>query len=57
VKLSLVLREEHTLLVLQNGVLRRISGLEKVKMAGYWRKQHSEKLHNLFSSPNIRMIK
>jgi hypothetical protein len=39
-------------------VLRRIFGSKKDEVSGGWRKQHNEKLHNLYSSPNIiRMIK
>jgi hypothetical protein len=45
---SLKLREEHTLRVFENTVLRRISG----------RKLHNEELHTLYSHPNIiRQIK
>jgi hypothetical protein len=39
-------------------VLRRIFGLKRDEVKGDSRKLHSEKLHNLYSSPNIiRMIK
>jgi hypothetical protein len=56
--LSLTLREEHKLRVLENGVLRRIFGPKRDEMTGDWRKLHNEELHNLYSSPNIiRMIK
>jgi hypothetical protein len=49
---SLTLREEHSLRVFENRVLRRIFGTKTDEVTGDWRK-----LHNLFSSPNIiRMI-
>lgn len=36
----------------------RIYGPKREELAGGWRKLHKEKLHNLYSSPNvIRMIK
>jgi hypothetical protein len=55
---SLTLREEHRLRVFENRVLKRIFGPKRVDMTGDWRKQHNEKLHNLYSLPNmIRMIK
>jgi hypothetical protein len=54
---SLILREEHTLRVFENGVLRRIFG-PKREEDGSWRKLHNDELHNLYSSPNIvRVIK
>jgi hypothetical protein len=55
---SLTLREEHGVRVFENKVLRRISGPNRDKVTGEWRKLHNEKLHNLYSSPNIiRQIK
>jgi hypothetical protein len=51
------LREEHRLSVFQNKVLRRILGPEREEDRS-WRKLHNDKLHNLYSSPNIvRVIK
>jgi hypothetical protein len=42
---------------LQNMMLKEIVGPEREKVAGGWRELHDEKLHNLYSSPNIiRMI-
>jgi hypothetical protein len=39
-------------------VLRGIFGQKRDEIVGGWRKLHNEKLHNLYSSPNIiRMIK
>ena len=55
---SLTLREERTLRMLENRVLRRIFGPRKDEETGEWRKPHNEELHDLYSSPNIiRVIK
>jgi hypothetical protein len=55
---SLTLSEEHRLRVNENRVLRRIFGPKRDEVVGKWRKLHSEKLHNLYSSPDIiRQIK
>jgi hypothetical protein len=52
------LREEHRLRVFENRVLRRIFGPKRDEVIGGWRKLHNEKLHKLYSSPNIiRMMK
>jgi hypothetical protein len=54
----LTLREEPTLTVFENSVLRRIFGSKRDEVTGGWRKLHNEELHNLYSSPSIiRMIK
>jgi hypothetical protein len=54
----LTLREEHSLRVIENRVLRRIFGPKKDEVIGGWRKLHYEELHNLYSSPIIiRMMK
>jgi predicted transglutaminase-like protease len=51
-------REEHRLRMFENRVLRRIFGPKREGVTGEWRKLHSEKLHNLYLSPNIiRKIK
>jgi hypothetical protein len=56
--LSLTLREEHSLRVFENRVLRRIFGPKRDEVKGGWRKLHNEELHGLYSSPSIiRMIK
>jgi hypothetical protein len=56
--LSLALWEEHRLRVIENRVLRRIFGPKRDEVTGGWRKLHNEKLHGLYSSPNIvRVIK
>jgi hypothetical protein len=52
------LREEYTLRVFENKVLRGIFGPERDGVTGGWRKLHNEELHNLYSSPSIiRIIK
>jgi hypothetical protein len=45
---SLTLREEHTLGVFENRVLRRIFGLKRDEVTGEWRKLHEE-LHDFFA--------
>jgi hypothetical protein len=51
------LREEHRLRVLENRVLRRIFGPKRGEDRSR-RKLHNDKLHSLYSSPNIvRVIK
>jgi hypothetical protein len=50
---SLTLREEHRLRVFENRVLRRIFEPNRDEVMGEWRKLHNEKLHNLYSSPDI----
>jgi uncharacterized membrane protein len=54
---SLTLRVEHRLRVFENRVLRRIFGPKRDKVTGGWRKLHNDELHNLYSSPNIRVIR
>jgi hypothetical protein len=55
---SLTLREEHTLRVFENRVLRRIFGPNRDEVTGEWRKLHNEKLCDLYSMPRIiRIIK
>ena len=50
---SLTLREEHSLRVFENRVLRRIFGPERDKVTGDWRKLHNEGLSGQHFSPNI----
>jgi hypothetical protein len=55
---SLMLREEHRLMVFENRVLRRIFGPKRDAVMGEWRKLHNEELHNFYSFPDIiRQIK
>jgi hypothetical protein len=49
----LILRDEHKLRVLENGMLGRILGPKRDEVTGGWIKQHNEELHNLYSSPNV----
>jgi hypothetical protein len=53
---SLTLREEHRLRVFESRVLR-IFGPKRDEVTGEWRKLHSEELHNLYLSLDIRQIK
>jgi hypothetical protein len=45
--------EGHRLRVFENRVLRRIFGPRMDEVKGGWKKLHNDKLHNLYSSPNI----
>jgi hypothetical protein len=54
----LILKEEHTLRMFENRVLRRILGQKQDEEIGGWRKFHKKDLLNLYSSPSIiRVIK
>jgi hypothetical protein len=56
--LSLTIREEYRLRVLENRVLRRIVGPKRVEIRKDWRKLHIYELHNLYSSLNsIKIIR
>jgi hypothetical protein len=51
-------REEQRLRMFENSVQRRIFGPKTDEVTGDWRKLHNEKLHILYSSPDIiRQIK
>jgi hypothetical protein len=55
---SLTLREEHSLRVFENRVLRGIFGPKRDEVTGDWRKSHNVELHNLYSAPDIiRQVK
>jgi hypothetical protein len=43
--------------VFENRVLRRIFGPKRDEVTGEWRKFHNEELHNLYSSPDTRIIR
>jgi hypothetical protein len=50
---SLTLKEEHSLKVLENRVMRRISETKRDEIMGGRRKMHNEELHNFYSLPSI----
>jgi hypothetical protein len=55
---ALTMKEEGTLRVFKNRVLRRILGPKRNEGTGEWRRLHNEKLYTLYSSPSIiRVIK
>jgi hypothetical protein len=49
------LREEHSLRVFESRVLRKTSGAtgDKIEVTGDQSRLHSEKIYNLYSSPNF----
>jgi hypothetical protein len=49
----LILREERTLRVFENRVLRRIFGPKRDEVRGESRRLHNKELYALYSSPNI----
>jgi hypothetical protein len=51
----LALREEQRLRVLENRVLRRITGPKRDGVTGGWRKLHNEE-HNFYSSLSVIRI-
>jgi hypothetical protein len=53
---SFTLREEHSLKVFENRVLRRIFVPKRDEVVGGWRTLHVKELHNLYASPNIIMV-
>ncbi|KAJ4426618.1 hypothetical protein ANN_26416, partial [Periplaneta americana] len=50
---TLTLREEHSLRVFENNVLRKIFGAKRDEVTGEWRKLHNTELHALYSSLDI----
>jgi hypothetical protein len=54
---SLALREERRLRVFENRVSRRMFGPKRDDVTREWRKLHSDELNDLYSSPNIVVIK
>ena len=54
----LTLREERSLRVFENRVMRRISEPKRDEVTGEWRKLHNDELNDMYCSPNIvRVIK
>ena len=55
---SFTLREERSLRVFENRVLRKIFGPRRDEVTGEWRKLHNEELNYLYFSPStVRVIK
>jgi hypothetical protein len=54
---SVTLREEERLRVLESRVLRRVFGPKREEVIGDWRRLHKQKVNDLYSTPNIRVIK
>jgi hypothetical protein len=52
-----MLTEEHRLRVFENRVLRKIFGRKRDEVRGEWRRLHNDEFNDLYSSPNIRVIK
>ena len=50
---SLIVREERSLMVFENRVLRRIFGPKRNEVMGEWRKLDNKELNDLYSSPSI----
>jgi hypothetical protein len=48
--------EEHRLRLIENKVLRKISGPEREEVTGNWRRLHNEGLHDLYCSNILRVI-
>jgi hypothetical protein len=42
--------------VFENGVLWKIFGPKEDEVTGAWRRLHNEKLHDVYSSPNIVQV-
>jgi len=47
------LREERSLRVFENRVVRGLFGPKRDEVTGEWRKLHNEELNDLYCSPNI----
>jgi len=50
---SLTLRNQRTLRVFENRVLRGVFGAKRDEVTGEWRTLHNEELNDLYCSPNI----
>jgi hypothetical protein len=54
---TLTLREESRLRLFENRMLMRIFWHKRDEVAGEWRELHNEELNDLYSSPNILVVK
>jgi hypothetical protein len=52
----LILRQEHRLRVFENRELRKISGPQRKKGRGDWRKLHNERLNDFYYPVNIIQV-
>jgi hypothetical protein len=52
----LILKEEHTSRLFENGVLRRIFGPKRDEVSENWRKLHNEELRGSHSSQSFILI-
>lgn len=50
------LEEEHRLSVFENRLLGRLFGTKREEVTGGWVKLHNDKIHNLYSLPNINIV-
>jgi len=46
-------KPKNKLRVFENRVLRKISGTERDRVTGEWRRLHNEELNDLYSTPSI----
>jgi len=54
----LTLREEQSLRVFENRVLRTVCEPKREEVMGYWRRLHNDELHNFYALRNlVRVIK
>ena len=56
-KLGLTSREEHTLRVFKNSVLRKTFGPKRDEVTGEHRRPHNKEVYDIYSSPYIWVIK
>ena len=51
------MKEEHTLRVFKNRVLRKACGPKRGEVTGEWKRLHNEEFYDLYSPPNFYVIK
>jgi hypothetical protein len=54
---TLTVRDVHRLRVFENRLLRRVIGPKREEVVGEWTRLLNEKLHNLYTSPDIIRVK